>query len=387
MQARDPLPHSPNQSPRTTSAKSLESARSKPSLLTGTAARWSQIARKTIVPVITLALVVVTFVVDTITDYEIAGATFYVVVVLLSARFSGRRGVLAISAACFVLTLSSYALTADGNYQTGIINTSISLLAIAATTYLAIQGQAANARAEQAQAHLAHVARITTLGELAASIAHEVNQPLSGIVTNANACTRWIRMAPPNLERAIASTESIVEDANRASEIIARIRALTSPTVSARSRTDINEIIQQVLSLLQTQLRENRISVRTSLSNDLPVIFADQVQLQQVLINLVVNAIDAINIGASDEREIRITSISERGRDVAVTVSDTGVGIAQVIAPHVFDAFHSTKSNGMGIGLSICRSIIEAHGGRIMVISSDTSGASFKFTVPGDSAS
>jgi signal transduction histidine kinase len=186
--------------------------------------------RSAALPLATAILAIAIFIVDTITPYEISAATFYVVVVLLSLRFCRTQGVITVSAICVVLTVVSYVLTPDGNFETGIINTSISLLAIAATTYLAVKSESARVTAEQAQAHLAHVARVTTLGEIAASIAHEVNQPLTAIVTNANACTRWMYAQPPNLEGAAASIDSIVDDANRASEIINRVRALATRT-------------------------------------------------------------------------------------------------------------------------------------------------------------
>ncbi|HUK08485.1 MAG TPA: ATP-binding protein [Stellaceae bacterium] len=337
-----------------------------------------------ILPILTLVLIVVIFIIDTLTDYEIAAATFYVVVVLLSAQFCRKRGVILVSTTCIGLTALSFVLSQDGNFKLGIINTSISLIAIAATTYLALLSESARKTAERAQAHLAHVARITTLGELAASIAHEVNQPLTAVITNANAGTRWIRSAPPNLEKVASSIDSIVEDANRASEIITRIRSLTKRGEPKKTWLDINGVIQEVLALMQMQLRENRIAVRPSLGEDLPLIYGDRIQLQQVVLNLAVNAIEAINTAQSELREVRISSGKTRPCGVEVTISDSGVGLSSTSIDQIFAAFFSTKRDGMGIGLSICRSIIEAHGGRIWAEAVKTSGATFHFTLPGN---
>jgi signal transduction histidine kinase len=340
--------------------------------------------RSAALPLATAILAIAIFIVDTITPYEISAATFYVVVVLLSLRFCRTQGVITISAICVVLTVVSYVLTPGGNFETGIVNTSISLLAIAATTYLAVKSESARVTAEQAQAHLAHVARVTTLGEIAASIAHEINQPLTAIVTNASACTRWMYAQPPNLERAAASMDNIVDDANRASEIINRVRALATRTELKKTSLELNVVVHEVLALMQTRFRENRISVRTNLSNDLPMIFGDRIQLQQVVLNLLVNAIDALNAVPNDGREIHIISSKSNTCGATITIDDSGVGIDPASVNHLFDAFHSTKSDGMGIGLSICRSIIEAHSGQIWAAPNKPRGAAFCFTLPGD---
>ncbi|MFN4922628.1 sensor histidine kinase [Bradyrhizobium sp.] len=340
--------------------------------------------RSAALPLVTAVLTLAIFIVDTVTPYEIPAATFYVVVVLLSLRFCREQGVITVSAICVVLTIVSYVLTPGGNFETGIISTGISLLALAATTYLAVKIESARITAQQAQAHLAHVARITTLGEIAASIAHEVNQPLAAIVTHANACTRWIHAQPSDLEKAAASIESIVDDANRASEIIHRIRAFVTRAEPKRDWIDINGVIDEVLALMQTQFRENQIDLRTNLANSLPKIFGDRIQLQQVVLNLLVNGIDAINAAPNDDREISVGSSKSAAHSVTITIADSGVGIDPASVNSLFDAFHSTKSEGMGIGLSICRSIIEAHGGQIWAAPNKPRGAIFCFTLPAD---
>lgn len=352
-------------------------------LLTFIDGLW-RLVRSGTLPLLIGILTIGIFIIDTITPYEISAATFYVIVVLLSARFSHTRGMGTVSGICIALTIASYILTPSGSFGTGVVNTSISLLAIAATTYLAVKMETARVAAEQAQIRLAHVARITTLGEIAASIAHEVNQPLAAIVTNANACTRWIHGDPANLEKAASSIDSIVSDANRASEIIKRVQALSMRAEPKRSWIEINVVIREVLGLLQSRFRESRVSVYTNLSSDLPMIFGDRIQLQQVALNLLVNAIDAMGTLQSSVREIRINSAKSSASGVMITIEDTGGGIDPGFVRHLFDAFHSTKSDGMGIGLSICRSIIESHGGNIWAEPTNPRGATFCFTLPGD---
>ncbi|MEW6438400.1 MAG: sensor histidine kinase [Pseudomonadota bacterium] len=344
----------------------------------------SGFARSAVLPAATAVLALVIFVIDSITPYEISVATFYVIVVLLSLRFCRIQGVITVSAICILLTIVSFVLTPDGKLATGVINTSISLIAIAATTYLAVKMESTRLATERTQAHLAHVARVTTLGEIAASIAHEVNQPLAAIVTNANACTRWMNARPSNLMEAAASVESIVDDANRASEIVNRVRALAMRAELKKTRIDMNAVVHDVLPLTQNRFRESRIIVRTNLSNDLPIILGDRIQLQQVVLNLLVNAIDAIDAAQSDSREIHITSFKSDPCCVTITIEDSGIGIDPASFTHLFEAFHSTKSDGMGIGLSICRSIIEAHDGHIWAVPDKLRGATLCFTLPGD---
>ncbi|WP_343615417.1 ATP-binding protein [Novosphingobium sp.] len=346
--------------------------------------RPSGLLRSAALPLVTLLLSVAIFIIDTVTKYEVAAATFYVVVVLLSTRFCRTQGVVITSAACIALTVASFVLTPGGNFRSGIANTVISLTAIAATTWLAVSIEAARVMAERAQAHLAHVARIMTLGEMAASIAHEVNQPLAAIVTNAHAGMRWMRSDPPNMAKATASIDSIVNDATRASVVINRVRALASHAPVEKTGININDVVHEVLALMQSRLRHSRIAVRTGLSGTLPVIQGDSIQLQQVVLNLVSNAIDAIEAAPEGERDIRIASAPSGASGVMIEVEDSGTGIDPAVAGDLFDAFRSTKRGGMGIGLSICRSIIEAHGGHIRAEPGTLRGARFCFTLPGE---
>jgi PAS domain S-box-containing protein len=232
-----------------------------------------------------------------------------------------------------------------------------------------------------AQANLAHVVRVTTLGELAASIAHEVSQPLAGVVANAEACLRWLRRGTPDVDTACRSVEWIIDDGNRASEVIRRVQALAKNTEIEEVPLDLNDVVREVVALVQRELNGHRVSLRMELAPALPLILGDRVQLQQVVINLVMNGIEAMQPVTDRPRELAIRSQHET-RQVLVSVTDCGVGISAENADRLFNAFFTTKSGGMGMGLSICRSIMEAHGGRLWATASIPHGATFQFTLP-----
>jgi PAS domain S-box-containing protein len=232
-----------------------------------------------------------------------------------------------------------------------------------------------------AQANLAHVVRVTTLGELAASIAHEVNQPLAGVVANAEACLRWLRRGTPDVDTACRAVEWIIDDGNRASEVIRRVQALAKKTEIEEVPLDLNDVVREVVALVQRELNSHRVSLRMELAPALPLILGDRVQLQQVMINLVMNGIEAMQPVTDRPRELAIRSQHET-QQVLVSVTDCGVGISAENADRLFNAFFTTKSGGMGMGLSICRSIMEAHGGRLWARASMPHGATFQFTLP-----
>jgi PAS domain S-box-containing protein len=234
----------------------------------------------------------------------------------------------------------------------------------------------------RAQAELAHVTRVTTLGEMTASIAHEVNQPLAGVVANAAACLRWLDRETPDLDAVRRSVEWIIDDGNRASEVIRRVQALANKTDIEKVPLDINDVARDVVALVQRQLMSHQVSLRMELAPALPMILGDRVQLQQVIINLVMNGIEAMQSVTDRPRELVIRSRQDETRQVLVTVTDCGVGISAENANRLFDAFFTTKSSGMGMGLSICRSIIEAHGGRLWATANIPHGATFQFHLP-----
>ena len=240
----------------------------------------------------------------------------------------------------------------------------------------------AEAELHEAQANLAHVTRVTALGELAASIAHEVNQPLAAVVTNAAACLHWLDREPANLKEARSVVQSIVKDGNRAGEVIQRVRALANKTTDQKTPLDINEVVNEVISLAQHELSSHRVALRLELAPALPLVLADRIQLQQVILNLVINAIEAMQPVKDRPRELVIRTRQDEAGQVLVTVSDCGVGVAAENADRLFDAFFTTKSSGMGMGLSICRSIVNAHGGRLSAFGNAGPGATFQFTLP-----
>jgi PAS domain S-box-containing protein len=233
-----------------------------------------------------------------------------------------------------------------------------------------------------AQASLAHVVRVTTLGELTASIAHEVNQPLAGVIANAEACLRWLDRKTPDLEAARRSVEWIVDDGNRASEVIRRVRALANKIEVEKVPLDVNDLVSEVIALVQRELTSHQVSLRMELAPALPMIVGDRVQLQQVIINLVMNGIEAMQSVTDRPRELMIRSGQDETQHVFVSVTDCGVGISAENADRLFNAFFTTKSSGMGMGLSICRSIMEAHGGRLWATANVPHGATFQFTLP-----
>jgi len=233
----------------------------------------------------------------------------------------------------------------------------------------------------EVQAELAHVARITTMGEMAASIAHEVNQPLSGVVINGNACLRWMAGDPPNLAEAREAVQRIIRDGKRASDVIARIRNLSKKSGAEKEPLDLNETIAEVVAFVQGELRRTRVALRTELARDLPRVMGDRVQLQQVVLNLVLNGLEAMSTVADRPRELVIETKREDAEHASVAVRDVGVGLDPEAINRLFDAFYTTKSGGMGMGLSISRSIIENHGGRLWAVPNQGPGATFLFTV------
>jgi PAS domain S-box-containing protein len=234
----------------------------------------------------------------------------------------------------------------------------------------------------KAQAELAHVTRVTTLGELTASIAHEVNQPLAGVIANAGACLRWLDRETPDLNAARCSVEWVIDDGNRASEVIRRVRALANKTDTEKAPLDVNDVVREAIALVQRELIRHRISLRTELAPAPPKIFGDRVQLQQVIINLVMNGIEAMQPVTDRPRKLVIRSGQDETYRVLLSVTDCGTGISVDNADRLFKAFFTTKSGGMGMGLSICRSIVEAHGGRLSASRNEGPGATFQFALP-----
>src|SRR5437870_3699158 len=254
------------------------------------------------------------------------------------------------------------------------------ILALALIASLSEQKRAEEAL-RQAQADLAHSNRVTTMGALTASLAHEVNQPIAAAVANAHACLNWLAGNTPNLEAARASARSIVEDGTRAAEIISRTRRLFTRATPQRELVDVNEVIREMVFLLSSEITRYFISVRTELAAHLPQVMGDRVQLQQVMMNLITNSIDAMK-EVDETRELAITSQRAENGQLTVCVSDTGVGLPSQQADQIFYAFFTTKPHGTGMGLSISRSIVESHNGRLWASDNSPRGASFHVILP-----
>jgi len=239
----------------------------------------------------------------------------------------------------------------------------------------------AEEKLQQSQADLARVSRVTSMGELTASLAHEVNQPIAAAVTNANTCLRWLTRDSPDLEEARAAAMRIVKDGTRAAEIITRVRLLFQKGAPQRELVDLNEVIREMILLLRSETLRYNIHVEADLALDLPEILADRVQLQQVMMNLMLNSIDAMR-NVDGPRELIIKSGRSDSEHLLLSISDTGVGLPPDQSDQIFNAFFTTKSHGTGMGLSISRSIVESHGGRLWFADNPPRGASFFLALP-----
>jgi C4-dicarboxylate-specific signal transduction histidine kinase len=235
---------------------------------------------------------------------------------------------------------------------------------------------------DKARSELTHVARVTSLGTLTASIAHELNQPLSGIVTNASTCLRMLAADPPNVDGARETARRTIRDGNRASEMITRLRALFSKKSATIQSMDLNEAIREVIALSLSELQKNRVILRPELAQDLPLVTGDRVQLQQVILNLLRNASDAMSTVDDRPRDLLIRTEPDDNDRVRLSVSDVGMGFEPQAADKLFEAFYSTKNEGMGIGLSVSRSIIEHHHGRLWATPNNGPGVTFSFSIP-----
>jgi PAS domain S-box-containing protein len=237
-------------------------------------------------------------------------------------------------------------------------------------------------RYHEAQMELAHANRVATLGQLSASIAHEINQPVAAAVNNASAALRWLGKEPPDLEQARQALNRIFKNGNRASEVIGRMRALLKKAPLQEEDVDINDAILEVIALTRGEVTKNSISVRTQYAEGLPLIRGDRVQLQQVILNLIINAVEALSSVGEGPRELIISTGETESNGVLVAIRDSGPALTPASLERVFDAFYTTKPGGLGMGLSICRSIIEAHGGQLWASVNVPRGAVFQFTVP-----
>lgn len=322
------------------------------------------------------------FLVDALSPLEGAVAVLYVIVVMLADQTARRGDILVAGAGSIVLTLVAYIMS-HGAAHVGApaVRALVSLAAICISTLLALRDQEAQDAVLAAHAELAHAARVATLGELTASIAHEVNQPLMAVVTSGEAGMRWLKRPSPDLHEVETALARVIAEAHRASEIVSRIRAFLAKAPAPRTMVSVPAIIEEATDLVQRELSREQVELRIELAPDLPLVKGDRIELQQVLVNLMINAGQAM----ARQPTPRVLSVeaSRPGDDeLAITVSDTGPGIAEDDLVRLFDPFFTTKADGMGMGLAICRRTMEAHGGRLLVQSAPGKGAQFQLTLP-----
>lgn len=357
-----------------------------------------------VLPLLTAGLALAIFLFDTFSPMKIAVAVLYAVVILMSAGFLGRRGVLLAALGCGGLTVVGFLVgLRHTGFEAHLLRGVVSLCSIAIATALAHRSQTAmavlrdnerrwsgiiieRALAEralaEARAELAHVSRVVTLGELTASIAHEVKQPLAAIVTDAQACLRWLDRPVPALDEARACAGRIAGQANRADQVVQRLRDLTRKAEPERVVVDLDTVIGEAVGLMRQEVAGHGVALRLRLAPGLPPVSGDRIQLQQVLINLMVNAVQAM--ASTPRRELAIETREGAAGEVLVLVGDSGIGLAPEELPRLFTPFRTTKPGGMGLGLSICRSIVEAHGGRILAARNAGAGLTLQVTLPAD---
>jgi len=321
------------------------------------------------------------FAIDTIMNLEIAVAMFYAPLLLLASGSMQRTGLMALGGTCCALTVASFCLTASGLWHIGLLNTSLSLAMLAMTTWQVLAMQAARDAAQTMQAQLQRIARAKQLEGLASSIAHEINQPLAAIGTSSAAAIRWLLHQPPVVDKAQQTLERIRSDAERASSIIARMRNLSRGGPMQHSTFDFHQAIHEVLEWSQAEIQRCDIHRQTDLAVGLPQAWADRIQVQQVMGNILLNAIEAVSSQPKGMRTIHIQTKLQGGMLIACVI-DSGGGIPKPAQKHLFDAFWSSKPHGMGVGLAICRTMIEANGGRIWLESSTQGQTVFQFSVP-----
>jgi C4-dicarboxylate-specific signal transduction histidine kinase len=329
-------------------------------------------------------LTAVIFALDAFTPMDSAIAVMYVIVVLATVHVWPRR-VLAVTALCLVLTLAAHLITGwFGVVNSSLARCAVSLAAIGISGYLAHAGVQATVRLLQreeslrlSRMQLAHVTRVTTLGELAASIAHEVNQPLAAISANGEAALRWLRRPQPDPQEVEHALQRMLADTCRASEVIRRIRTLAQRTESSFAPVDLAGIVHDCAALLQRELSSHGATLVVDVADGLPPVAGDRVQLQQVLINLLMNGMQA----KEPHGGMLHLSAAPHGKGVRIAVTDEGPGIPEAGSGKLFEPFYSTKPDGMGMGLPICRSIVESHGGRIAAVPGGP-GATLEITLP-----
>jgi signal transduction histidine kinase len=323
------------------------------------------------------------FIADTLTPPSVSVSTLYVISMMIMLRKRSTKHIVIAGIGSAVLTSISYALTAaiDKSQHAVMTNYYMSLFAIAFTAYLSIRIVVAEEAAAQIRDEIAKVSRGVSLSELTASIAHEINQPLAAIVANAGATKRWLSASPPNLAEAKQSVDAIVRNGERAGAVVNGLKRLISTTSAERRPFDLAHLVEETIDLMRAEIAKSRTHVLLSVGKRGLLLEGDRILLQQVIINIINNAAEALSETNPHQREIAI-DIRQRDRASLLTFKDTGVGVDPKDVDKIFYAFYSTKENGMGIGLAICRSIVEAHGGELRAYPNEPRGMVFEIRIP-----
>lgn len=329
-----------------------------------------------------IGIIVAIFIADTTTDYAVASAVFYAPVILGAVVYLSAKGVIRLGGICIALTAISFAFTHSGDYKVGLVNMAISIVAIGVTVYLARRLVSAEVAEHHARRQLLRLARVISMGELSASIAHEVHQPLAAIATNAGAARRWLEQDPPLLDNGVNAIRRITADVERATKIVDRVHGMARGEEARPTAFDLNALVLELEAMARLQIESHEVVLKLDLAENLPMVWAERVQIGQVIGNLMINAIDALAASPTTPRLLRICTQQGTENGASVTVSDNGIGIAPSDMAHLFDAFWTTKKDGMGLGLTISRSIVEAHGGRLWAEPGPQSGTVFHVTLP-----
>lgn len=321
------------------------------------------------------------FIFDTLSSLEIAAAVFYIAVILVGAHSTSAKGIIILCITCTLLTVTSFLLTEKGMFEAGLINCIIALVALYLTTYIALRTQIAEKNAINATHQVTRMARIQSLGELTASIAHEINQPLAATTASADACRNWLVRDKPDIDRAIQALERIRREARRASEVIERIRRLSKNEITQKEICDFNEIVSETLTLSNALIEHHDIELTWNRHNAPLIVNADRVQIVQVIGNLLLNAIEALQPRSITERFITVKTFAQNDQ-AYFRVTDTGIGLSEDDMKHIFDAFWTKRDGGTGLGLTLCRAIVEAHKGIAVVRANPHGGTIFEIILP-----
>jgi len=320
------------------------------------------------------------------TDADIDAGVLYIVVVFMSISFCDTRGVIIVALCCAILSLIGWYFSLGDIWGVpAIVNRLLGLLAVGFTTYLGLKDRMAQIELQEAWTQLSRANRVATVGELTSSIAHEIKQPITGIINDASVAMNWLAAQPPVLHDMKEALEGIVSAAERANEVMDGIRALVKKEPMRKVLLNLNDVIAEVLLLCHSELQRNRISVQTHLATDLWPVPGDRIHLQQVLLNLILNAVESMRESDAGRRKVVIISKNEGSNGVVVTIRDFGQGLSADDCAKVFTAFYTSKPGGLGMGLTISRSIVERHAGRLSAIQNEGSGATFQMWLPIDS--